>query len=172
MTFCFTSVIVAGWRPPVVVSVPLLVMPMVSLMMSVSIISSTPAAAVTETEAWPRGFPVVEVNAWGGTVSRVGDGEVDTYLKARDFRSIHGVSCLLRILHLLKINEGKATRPLGWSVQHNLDLLDLPVTSELSVQVRLGGREVQSEDSEALGGCRVLPVPVHLGRSGEAGPGP
>ena len=101
----------------------------------------------------------------------VGDGEVHANFKTGDFCSIHGISCLLSILHRFKIDEGKASRSLGWTVKHNLHFLDLPVASELSVQVGLGGGEVQTKHSQTFRGCGVVPVSVHLGGSWEA-PGP
>lgn len=101
----------------------------------------------------------------------VGDGEIHADFEPGDFCSIQGISGLLRIILRLEIDEGKAARSLSWSIQHNLDFLDLPVAPELSVQVGLGSREIQTKHSQTFRDNRVFPVPVDLGGSWKA-PGP
>ena len=77
-----TSVIVArGWSP-VVVPVPLLVVPVLPLVMSIAMISSTSAAAFTEPEARASSLAVMEIDPRSGSVGGTGDGEVDTDLKS------------------------------------------------------------------------------------------
>jgi len=77
-----SSVIVArGWSP-VVVPVPLLVVPVLPLVMSIAMISSTSAAAFTEPEARASSLAVMEIDPRSGSVGGTGDGEVDTDLKS------------------------------------------------------------------------------------------
>ena len=157
----------------VTVPVPLSVLVVaIPLVISITMFSTAASATtLTETKAWSCCFSVVEVDAGSWSVGVVGDGEVHANFETGDFCPIHGISGLLCIFSRFEVDEGKAARSLGRSVQHNLHLLDLPVPSELSVQVSLGSGEVQTKHSQTFRDVGILPVPVHLGRSGKA-PGP
>ena len=156
---------------PVPLSVLVVAIPLVISITMFSTAAST--TTLTETKAWSRCLSVVEIDAGSWPVGVVGDGEIHADFEPGDFSSIQGISGLLRVVLRLEIDEGKAARSLGWTVQNHLDLLDLSEASELSVQVALGSREIQPKHSQTFRDIRVLPVPVDLGGSGEApGPGP
>ena len=155
------------------VSLPLSVLVVtIPLMVSITMFpTATTSTTLTETKAWSGCLSVVEVNTWRWPVGVVGDGEIHADFEPGDLSSIQGISGLLRVVLRLEIDEGKAARSLGWTVQDHLNLLDLAEASELSVQVALGGREIQPKHSQTFRDSRVFPVPVDLGGSGKA-PGP
>ena len=167
-----TSVVVAGWGSSLVVPVPIplsVLVITIPLVISITIVSTAISpTTLTETKAWSSCFSVVEVDAGSWFVSVVGDREVHANFKTGDFCSIHGISCLLRIFLRFEIDEGKAARSLGWPVQHNLHFLDLPVAPELSLQVSLGSREIQTKHSQTFRDIGIFPVPVDLGGSWKA----
>jgi len=84
----------------------------------------------------------MEIDSRRGSVGSLGDAEVNPNLKAGDLGPVHRLPRLLRILESLKVDKRESPGSLGWTIQHNLDLLQFAKSAKLSLQVSLCGGEV------------------------------
>jgi len=91
-------------------------------------------------------------------VSPLGDGEVHTNLPAVHLSPVQSILGLGRIVHVLEVDEGKASAATGVAVEDHLDLLERPELLELSLELPLVGVEAQTEHAEALAGLGVISV--------------
>ena len=116
-----------------------------------------PPPIVPRAPTAPRGGSA-HVHARGGGVRPLSDAKVHPDLAAVHFGPSHRLPRLLRVLHVLVVDEGEATRAAGVTVEDNLDLLHRPELAELRLELPLAGVDAQAEDPDTLAGLGVLPV--------------
>ena len=163
ITISIISPVVVAWRrSPVVILVPVIVSVIISVAFSVisvtvavmiSMIASSPAATApvtSQSEARPRRLAVMEIDSGCGSVGRLGDAKVNPDLEAGDLGPVHRLPGLLRILESLEVDKRESPGSLGWTIQHNLDLLQFAKSSKLSLQVSLCGGEVETKHSDTV----------------------
>ena len=92
----------------------------------------------------------MEIDSGRGSVGRLGDAEVNPDLEAGDLGPVHRLPCLLRILDSLEVDKRESPGSLGWTVQHNLDLLQFAKSAKLPLQVSLCGCEVKTKHSNTV----------------------
>jgi len=158
--FVVTSFVV-WWRSTIVMSIPVVVMTIV-MPVSATAISAAAATWLTEAEPGTCRLAVVEVDPGRRPVGRVGDREVYADFKTWDFCPVQGLSGLLCVLDCVKVDEGKSSRPLGRSIQHHLDSLNLAIPTKLSLQIPISGGEVQTKDTETFGWSWIFSVSINL----------
>jgi len=135
-----TSLIIRG-RPSIVILVSFIIIT-ITFVTVTRISSSSSSTTITQTEARPSCFSVMEVNTRSWFMGSFCDREINPNFKTGYFCSIQIVSCLFGIISWLEVNEGKSPGSLGRSIQNDLDTLNVSIPSKFSFQITLRGCEI------------------------------
>merc|ERR1719270_958608 len=123
---------IVRWRSTIIMFIPVVIMTVVMPVSPASISTSSTTTSVTETEPGTRGLAVMKIYSRCRLMGSLGDGEINTDFKPRDFSPIQGFPGLLSIIGSFEVNEGKSSRPLSWTIQYHLDSINLAIATKLS----------------------------------------